>query len=83
MPEQVGRVREVLLREFDRTSQENGYLLGQIARKYEDGDGANVAAAIQQPAQIAALNGYAIQLAAMTYLDPKNYVKVTLMPETK
>jgi len=29
------------------------------------------------------LNGYAIQLAAMTYLDPKNYVKVTLMPEGK
>jgi len=83
MPDQVGRVREVLMREFDRSSQDNGYLLGQIARKYENGDAANVAAAIQQPAQIAALNGYAIQLAAMTYLDPRNFVKVTLMPESK
>jgi len=32
---------------------------------------------------VAALNGYSIQLAAMTYLDTANYVKVTLMPETK
>jgi len=83
MPDQVARVRDVLLREFDRTSQDNGYLLSQIMRKYDDGDGANVALAVQQPALIAGLNGYAIQLAAMTYLDPKNYVKVTLMPEGK
>ena len=83
MPEQVARVREILLRELDRTRQDNGNLLSLVARKYEDGDAANVAAAFQQPAQIAALNGYAIQLAAMTYLDPRNYVKVTLMPETK
>ncbi len=34
MPDQVGRVREVLLREFERNTLENGYLLSQIVRKY-------------------------------------------------
>ena len=32
-----------LLREFERNSQDNGYLLNQIARRYEDGEAANVA----------------------------------------
>ena len=31
--------------------------------------------------QIAALNGYAIQHSAQKYLDPANYVRVTLLPE--
>jgi zinc protease len=79
--EQVARVREVLLRDVQRNSDDNGYLLNQITRKYEDGDAANVGAVMQQPAQIAALTGSAIQLAAVTYLDTRNYVKVTLMPE--
>jgi zinc protease len=81
--QQVFRVQDVMLRDFDQNSQDNGYLLGQIARRYEDGDGASVAAVGQQPAQIAALSNYAIQLAAMTYLDTANYVQVTLVPETK
>ena len=72
-----------LLREFERNSQDNGYLLNQIARRYEDGDAANVAAVDNLPDQIAALTGDAIQQAAQTYLDTGNYVKVTLMPETK
>ncbi len=82
-PEQVVRLRDVLLREFDRNNQDNGYLLSQISRRYEEGDAADVAAVGQLPAQISALSGYAIQLAAQTYLDSANYVKVTLMPETK
>ena len=82
-PDRVARVRDVLLREFEKDSQENGYLLNQIARRYEDGDGSDVAAAVDLSAQIAGLSGRAIQLAARTYLDPARYVKVTLMPETK
>jgi zinc protease len=83
MPDQVARVRDVLVRENDRSSQDNAFLLGQIVRKYEDGDAANAAAALQQSSLIAGLSGYAIQLAAMSYLDPQNYVRVTLMPEGK
>jgi len=82
MPEQVSRVRGILAREFEKNSEENGYLLGQIARRYEDGDGANVAVAVQPP-QISDLSGAGIQQAAKRYLDPGNYVRVTLMPEAK
>jgi len=82
-PDQVRRIRETLLREFETSSQENGYLLNQIARRYQDGDAANIAAVTNQPEQIAALTGSAILQAAQTYLNTGNYVRVTLMPETK
>ena len=82
-PGQVSLIREALLREFERNSQDNGYLLNQISRRYEDGDAADLAAVVNLRDQIAALTGDAIQQAAQTYLDTANYVKVTLMPETK
>jgi zinc protease len=80
-PEQVGFIRELLRREFETASQDNGYLLNQIARRYEDGAAADVAAVINLPERIATLTGDAIQQAARTYLDTGNYVKVTLVPE--
>jgi predicted Zn-dependent peptidase len=82
-PNQVARVRESLLRDFERNSEDNGYLLGQILRRYTDGSLANGAAVDSEPDQIAALTGVAIQQAAETYLNTGHYVKVTLMPETK
>ncbi len=80
---QVALIRETLLREFERNSQDNGYLLNQISRRYEEGGGADIAAALDMRERIAALTGDAIQQAAQTYLDTGNYVKVTLMPEKK
>ena len=47
------------------------------------GDAANLSAIGNLPGQIAALTGDAIHQAAQTYLDLRNYVKVTLMPEVK
>jgi zinc protease len=82
-PEQVARVREALLRDYEKNSQENGFVLNQIARHYQDRDAANVGVVSQFPAQLASLSGYAIQLAARTYLDPRTYVKVILTPEGK
>jgi hypothetical protein len=35
------------------------------------------------PERIGALTGEAIQLAAQTYLDTRNYVKVTRMPQAR
>jgi zinc protease len=75
--DQIGRIRQGLLREYELDSQENGYFLNDIARRYADGD---VAAASNLPDQIAALTGPAIQQAAQTYLNTSNYVKVTLTP---
>ncbi len=81
-PQQVARIRESLLRQFENDSQDNSYLLAQISRRYEDGDAANVAAVEGLPARIAALTGDMIQQAAQTYLNTSNYVQVTLLPET-
>jgi len=83
MPEQVSRVRSLLARDHEKKSEENGYLLGQISRRYEDGDGARVGAAVNPAQQISELSGAAIQQAARRYLDTDNYVRVTLIPETK
>jgi predicted Zn-dependent peptidase len=82
-PDQVALVHAGLLREFERNGQDNGYLLNQISRRYEDGDAADVAAVDNLPDRIAALTGDAIHQAAQAYLNTGSYVKVTLMPETK
>lgn len=80
---QMARVREVLTRQLDENTQDNGYLLSQIARRYEDGEVASLAGSNGQPAEIAALSGAAVRQAAMKYFNTENYVKVTLMPEGK
>jgi zinc protease len=82
-PLQVERIRAALRRDFDDNSQDNGYLLNQIVRRYEDGNADGVGNVFNVPDQIAALTGGQIQQAAQTFLSSENYVKVTLMPETK
>jgi zinc protease len=80
-PEQMARVRDAMQRDYDRNTQDNAYLLNQISQQYEDGDPASAARVFQEPAKIAALTSYAVQLAAQNCLDTRNYVRVTLMPE--
>ena len=41
-PGQVARIRDALRREFERNSEDNGYVLNQIARRYADGDTATL-----------------------------------------
>ena len=82
-PDQMTLLRGALLREFETNSQDNGFLLDEIARHYEDGDAATGAAVVSVPEQIAALTATAIQRATRTYLDTDNYVRVTLMPESR
>ena len=80
-PNQMALIRENLLRDFEKDSQSNGYFLNEIARRYADGDAANVDAVDRMPERIAALTSAAVQQAAQTYLTTDRYVKVTLMPE--
>jgi len=75
----MGRIRDVLTREYDENTQENGYWLNQIARHYVEGT-KDVAPVGNLPDLIAALNGDALSQAARTYLNTADYVKVTLMP---
>ena len=74
-------VRQAMLRDFETNSQDNGYLLNQISRKYQDGDAAGVGAVFDLPARVEALTAEQIQSAAQTTLDTTRYVKVTLNPE--
>jgi zinc protease len=80
-PDQVNRIRAGLLRQFEQDSQNNGYLLNQIARHYEDGDPQDASIIVDLPQRIARLTGDQIQRAAKAYLDTANYVSVILMPE--
>ena len=82
-PNQMAVIRESLLRDFERNSEDNGYLLNQIARRYSEGDTANLAALDKLPEQINALTSAAIQQAAQIYLNPERYVKVTLIPDAQ
>jgi predicted Zn-dependent peptidase len=79
--EQMTRIRGYLQRELDRSSQENGYLLNQILRRYETGEPLTQDVVSDQAAQIKALTGDAVTQAAVKYLDPARYVRVTLMPD--
>jgi zinc protease len=78
---QMAFVRENLLREYEKNSQDNGYLLGEITRRYKNGDTANLAAISSLPARIRMLTAGDLWDAAKTYLDVDRYVKVVLMPE--
>jgi predicted Zn-dependent peptidase len=82
-PQQLTAVHASLLRDFERDSQENGYLLNAIARDYEEAGGKNVADVEHLPDQIAALTSSAIHDAAQTYLNGANSVTVIQNPERR
>jgi len=80
---QTSRLQALLLRDFEQDVQDNGYLLNEIAQRYENGDAESVASVFDWQRRVASLTGTAIHDAAERYLDPENYVQVTLMPETQ
>ena len=75
---QVGDVREAMLRDFETNIKRNGYWLNQIVGKYENGE--EPESLLLVPEFYKKLTPAAIQTAARTYLDTKNYVQVTLFP---
>jgi zinc protease len=79
--DQMTRIRGYLQRELDRSSQDNAYLLDQILRRYETGESLNRGVVSEQAAEILALTRDAVTRAAVRYLDPARYVRVTLMPD--
>jgi zinc protease len=80
---QMAVVREVLLRQFEANSRENGYLLNQISQRYAEGDAAGLAAAVNLPGRLGTLTADDIQQAARAYLKSDHHVIVTLLPEKK
>jgi predicted Zn-dependent peptidase len=80
--DQMTRIRGYLQRELDRSRQDNAYLLNQILRRYEAGEPLDRSVVSEQAAEILALTSDAVTRAAVRYLDPARYVRVTLMPDT-
>jgi zinc protease len=78
---QMALIHENLLREFERNSQDNNYFLNEIARRYKNGDTANLNAIANVPDRIRMLTAAEVYDAAQTYLDTERYVKVILMPQ--
>jgi zinc protease len=80
--DQMTRIRSYLQRELDSSSQDNAYLLNQIVRREEAGEPIDRDIVSEQAAEIVALTGDMVTRAAVRYLDPARYVRVTLMPNT-
>jgi zinc protease len=78
---QVADVQSALLRDFETNSRDNGYLLNQIAYKYQYGE--DVADVFDMRALYQQVTPAAIRDAARMYLNTNRYVKVTLLPETQ
>ncbi|MFY9553396.1 MAG: insulinase family protein [Blastocatellia bacterium] len=78
---QVKDEKEALLRDFETNSQQNNYLLTQIAFRYQHGE--DPAGLWNVPEYYRKIDAATIQQAAKTYLDTSNYIKVTLLPEKK
>jgi len=80
-PKQVADEKEALLREFETSSKDNGYLLSQIIGRYQNSE--DPAALWKVPEYYKKIDAQMIQQAAKTYLNQKNYIRVTLVPEKK
>jgi zinc protease len=78
---QVNDQKEALMREFETSSKQNNYLLGQLASKYQFGE--DPAEIWTAPELFKKIDAAMIQQAARTYLNMDNYVRVTLLPEKK
>ena len=78
---QLRDVREGLIREYETNSKQNGYLLSQIALRYQFPE--DLKDFFDLPALYSALTPAIIQDAARTYLNTNQYVQVTLFPEKK
>jgi len=79
--QQVTDERETMLRDFERSSKLNGYLLNQIMARYENNE--DVAGLWMIPDYYKKIDKAMIQDAAKKYLDTKRYVEVMLFPEKK
>ncbi len=78
--EQAANAREALRRQFETDFQENRAWLSQLVSDYQRG--VEPAAALDTfDASVEALTVDVLREAARSYLDPENFVRVTLMPE--
>ncbi|HUF50794.1 MAG TPA: insulinase family protein [Longimicrobiales bacterium] len=75
----LAKVKEQARRSHETSLQRNEYWLSVLLREAEIGEGAAVA--LNYPERVHAVTAAQIQAAAARYLDMRNYVRVSLMPE--
>ncbi len=75
---QVADVKETFLRDQETNMKQNGYLLGQIALRYEYNE--DLTSLFNMADYYRKIDAGMIRSAAQTYLNPANMVKVTLFP---
>jgi zinc protease len=78
---QVTDVQAALTRDFETNIKQNGYILGQLAAKYQSGEAPE--SVLEVPSYYAKVTPAMVQDAARRYLDITKYVKVVLLPEKK
>ena len=76
---QLADVKETFLRDDETNMKQNGYLLAQIALRYEYGE--DLTSLFHLPDYYRKLDVATIKSAAQKYLNPTNLVRVTLFPE--
>ncbi len=76
--QQLNDARAALLRSFETSVRQNGFLVGQLAQRYQSGEPPE--SVWQLPEIYKALTAVTLRDTARICLDEKNYVKVTLRP---
>lgn len=77
--EELGKVQEIMRRNLETGLEQNGYWLGQILSY--DRQGLPLADIASERSYVDALTPSAVRAAARRYLDDRQYVLVSLLPE--
>lgn len=78
---QVNDVREAMLREYETSMRQNGYIMSQISFRYQFGE--DLRTIFTLPDYYHKVTTATIHEAAKRYLDTGNVITVTLFPEKK
>ena len=75
----LSNIREILLRDYESNSKQNGFFLREIASRVQHGEDLKDLFGLTEYDK--KLSGADVQQAARTYFNMDNYVKVQLFPE--
>jgi zinc protease len=80
-PKQVSDIKETMLRDLETSNESNGFLLTNIAVRYQTGEDLETLFNLDDYYQ--QIGAEMIQTAARTYLNTQNYTMVKLFPESR
>jgi zinc protease len=77
---EVNDAREAFLRDYETAMKQNGNVMSQVYLRYQTGEDVNEY--FRLPDYYRKLDAATVKEAAQRYLNPGNYVRVTLFPDT-